>query len=445
MFSGQILSGTKIAAAFVTVLIMSMMTVPAFAQETPTPDPTATPTPTPEPTPTPDPATTPEPTPTPDTTTPDVTPTPEPGEADGTTSLKPVPPGQLKRNGLFGDVVSVGSSSIVVATKFGNITVDINAATQIKGATSLADINVGDRAAVHLNRSPLSTTEPDLPTPTPAPTPDVTATPTPEATPTPAPTVEALEDPTATPTPDVVTPTPTPEGTLTPTPTPEGTLTPTPTPGVTPTPTPVVIEESFRDVVARSIHIIPSKATRGHSRTVVTGKCNAPAHARGKMTVLDDEGNEIALDCGDGETTPEGEDVILLTKGKGKSAEVRGSISPDDIDTRLASFGSLANDERKALLAELKTKRELDRETRLQNLESKAPAHAKSKVQKARGKPSSSGEGDGEGDTPGRGNSGNGGGGSSNGGGNSGNNGGGNSGNQGGGNSGNQGGGNRNR
>ncbi|MDA1036533.1 MAG: hypothetical protein O3B65_06610, partial [Chloroflexi bacterium] len=143
-----------------------------------------------------------------------------------------------------------------------------------------------------------------------------------------------------------------------------------------------------------------SKATRSHARTVVTGKCNAPEHARGKMTVLDEEGNEVALDCGDGETTAEGEETILLTRGqgKGKSAEVRGSVSPDDIDTRLTSLGSLANGDRKALLAELKAERKLQRETRLQNLEDKAPASAKGKVQKARGKPGTS-----DGDAPGRG------------------------------------------
>ena len=433
-------SGTKIATALVTVLIMSMMAVPAFAQETPTPTPTpepeATTTPTPEPdtstpdvTPTPPPDTsTPDvtPTPPPDTSTPDVTPTPDPDDGSKSTSSKPTPPGQLKRNGLFGDVVAVDVEDdyIIISTKFGNVTVDVGASTQIKsardGAISLADIQVGDRAGIHLNRSPLPPSDPDVPTPTPTPTPssptsDVTPTPTPTATPT----IDLLVDPATT----------TPDATLTPTPTP-ATTTPDVTPTPTPTPAPVVERsDSFRPVYAHSIKIIPSKATRSHSRTVVIGKCNAPEHARGTMTVLDEDGNEIPLDCSAGESTEEGSDVILLTRGqgKGKSAEVRGSADPDDIDVRLAGFGSLANDERKALLNELKADRVQARETRLQNLENNAPAHAKGKVQKARGKPASTGgDGDGDGGTPGRGNSGNRGGGSNSGGGNSGNRGGGN-------------------
>ena len=51
----------------------------------------------------------------------------------------------------------------------------------------------------------------------------------------------------------------------------------------------------------------------------------------------------------------------------------------------------------------MKPEHELDRETRLQNLESEAPAHTKSKVQKACGKPFSSRDGEGEGAKPGGG------------------------------------------
>ncbi|MDA1035532.1 MAG: hypothetical protein O3B65_01470, partial [Chloroflexi bacterium] len=129
-------SRTKIAAALITVFIMSMMAVPAFAQTaTPTTEPTATPTPDPTATPTPaspTPDATPTPTPPPASPTPDATPTPTPEPGD--VGSKPTPPGQLKRNGLFGDVVGVGDDYIIVSTKFGNVTVDVDSATRIKSA-----------------------------------------------------------------------------------------------------------------------------------------------------------------------------------------------------------------------------------------------------------------------------------------------------------------------
>ena len=377
---------TRIAVALTTIFIISLMAAPAFAQESPT------------------------------------------------------PPGQLTRNGIFGTVVAVGDDYVIVSTKFGNVTVDVDGDTRIKsaraGAISLGDIQVGDRAAIHLNRSPLSASASALPTPTPTPPPSTT---TPGATPTPtpaSPTVDVTPTPTpASPTVDV-TPTPTPASPTvdaTPTPTPASPTidaTPTPSPAaltldVTPEPTPDP-EDSFRDVTARSIHIIPSKATRSHARTVVTGKCNAPEHARGKMRVLDEDGNVIEFDCSAGETTGEGDEVILLTRGQGKGRpdEVRGSADPNAISARLDNLGRLANDERKALLAELKAERNEQRETRLANLESRAPDHAKGKVQQARARRS----GGGDGDSPDRGNADNRGGNSGNrsGGGNSGNRGGGN-------------------
>jgi hypothetical protein len=310
-----------------------------------------------------------------------------------TTTFKTVNAGQLTRKGIFGDVVAVGTNSITISTKFGNVTVAVNGSTQIRttpgGDITLADIVVGDRAAIHLNQSPVAEGDPE---PTPVPTIEPTPTPTPDATttddvtPTPTPTPDATTTtdvtPTPTPTPD---PTTTVDVTPTPTPTPDATttvdVTPTPTP--TAEPTPIFVEPSFREVVALSIHIIPSKATRKHDRTVVTGACNAKGNQ--KMTVLDDEGNEVELDC-TGDTTAEGSDVILLKKSKGKPDEVVGTVDPDDIDARIENLKSGASDERKALLDELKTERDAAKEERLQNLEDKAPPGAKEKVQGARNK-----------------------------------------------------------
>ena len=68
-----------------------------------------------------------------------------------------IPPGQLTRRGVSGTVVAVGSSNIVIETKFGNVTIDVDGGTIIKskGETiSLTDINVGDRAGVLLNKAP---------------------------------------------------------------------------------------------------------------------------------------------------------------------------------------------------------------------------------------------------------------------------------------------------
>ncbi len=364
------------------------MAIPVFAQET-TATPESTLSATPEatvtvdvtPTPTPDASTTADvtPTPTPDaTTTGDATPTPTQDDAtstddDGdkpTTTFKTVNAGQLTRKGIFGDVVAVGTSSITISTKFGNVTVAVNSSTKIRttpgGDITLADIVVGDRAAIHLNQSPVAEGYPE---------------------PTPVPTIE---------------PTPTPDATTTV----DVTPTPTPTAEPTPEPTPIFVEPSFREVVALSIHIIPSKATRKHDRTVVTGACNAKGNK--KMTVLDDEGNEVELDC-TGDTTAEGSDVILLkkSKGKGKSDEVVGTVDPDDIDTRIENLKSGASDERKALLDELKTERDAAKEERLQNLEDKAPPGAKEKVQGARNKgksdPGSSSDGSGSGTSGGSG------------------------------------------
>jgi hypothetical protein len=67
------------------------------------------------------------------------------------------PAGQLTRRGVTGTVVAVGSSDIVVETRFGNVTINVNGGTIIKSkgeVISLEDINTGDRAGVLLDKAP---------------------------------------------------------------------------------------------------------------------------------------------------------------------------------------------------------------------------------------------------------------------------------------------------
>ena len=271
------------------------------------------------------------------TTEPTATPDDEP-----VTTIKPIPGGQLTRKGIFGDVLEVGGSSITIAIKFGNVTVGVDANTTYAASGGsddpfgLSDIVVGDRAAVHLNQASVAEGDPE---PTLAPTPTPTATTTPSD--------------------DTITP--------------------------APTPTPIFVEPSFREVVARSIHIIPSKSNRKHDRTVVTSTCNSKG--KNKMTVLDDEGAEVELDCS-GETTEEGSDVILLKKGKvkGKPDEVVGSVNPGDIDTRIDNLKGGASEARKAQLDELRAERDAAKEERLEKLEEKTTGPNKEKVTGARNK-----------------------------------------------------------
>jgi hypothetical protein len=413
MKGAPMLTGKRVATGLITMLMIATLAMPVFAQETTPSDDAVTPVPTTEPTPTPD--------------------------AEPVTTVKPIPAGQLTRKGIFGDVLEVGGSSITIGTKFGNVTLGVDANTTYAASGGgndpfgLSNIVVGDRAAVHLNQAPVAEGDPEptlAPTPTPTATPTTpfgdTVTPTPTATttpsddtitPTPTPTATPTPTPTATTTPFDDTITPTPTATTTPsddaiTPTPTATTTPsddaiTPTPTattttsddtITPTPTatPIFVEPSFREVVARSIHIIPSKSNRKHDRTVVTSKCNS--NGKNKMTVLDDEGAEVELDC-NGESTEAGSDVILLTKnqGKGKGNKVVGSVDPDDIDTRIDNLKGGANEERKAQLDELRAERDAAKEERLEKLEEKTSGANKEKVTGARnkGKGSSSGSGDG--------------------------------------------------
>ena len=163
------------ALAALTVIMVSL---PALAQDaTPTPEQTGVETPTE--TPTEEPSATP-------TDEPSATPTEEPAP-------RSVPPGQLTRRGIHGTVAGIGGGFIVVETQFGNVTAAITWSTTInmppEKDVTVADIPVGARASVLLDRAPV---EPPPPTATPE-----DPTPTPEGT---------VEEPTSTPEEPTATP-----------------------------------------------------------------------------------------------------------------------------------------------------------------------------------------------------------------------------------------------
>lgn len=80
------------------------------------------------------------------------------GSASADSSSTGEPAGQLTRRGVTGIVVAAGGGSIVIETKFGNVTIDVPDTTIIKskGETiTFEDINPGDRAGVLLDRPPM--------------------------------------------------------------------------------------------------------------------------------------------------------------------------------------------------------------------------------------------------------------------------------------------------
>jgi len=215
------------------------------------------------------------------------------------------PAGQLTRRGVTGEVVSAGGGSIVIETKFGNVTIGVPDGTIIKskGETiTLEDINPGDKAGVLLDKAPDvlkvkdsdedgedgDVEDVDLSAPS---TGDDTGT-DPDLTPTPV-SDDTGVDPDLTPTPEADDTGTDPEPTATPTPTP--TLTP-PDPsddtgtepdlavpsnlndtgtepdlavpsnlddtGTEPDAKPPVVESFRQDVTALRITIVPAKATR---------------------------------------------------------------------------------------------------------------------------------------------------------------------------------------
>ena len=264
------------------------------------------------------------------------------GSASAESSDADVPPGQLTRRGVSGTVAAVKAGSIIVSTKFGNVTIGVGDGTIIKSRgeiIDLVDINVGDRAGVLLDKAPDAPKDPDeidlsaleatddsSPTVTPVPQSDdtsptvtpvpqvddtsATATPEPTETPTPEPTATSTPEPTATPT---AIPTATPPANAddtSPTPTPDvSTQQQVDDSGFTPTPTPPTLSDDtspsppaiatlvplFRqNVTALRISIVPSQATRSHECVVVTETGD------GTTTVLDADGNEIELEGDEG-------------------------------------------------------------------------------------------------------------------------------------------------
>ena len=195
-----------------------------------------------------------------------------PASADG------VPRGQMVRRALSGTVAGVGGGSIDVQTNFGIVTVGIGGAViRAPGQEDFtaADIQVGDRVAVLLDRPPVdpdSLPPDDDPESTATPTGGASATSTPptldDLTVTPTATAEggtsatstpqAGDETTVTPTATVeggtsatsTSPTATPEPTPSPSPTPEPA--PSPTPAASPTPTQVTGEGTDGTVSATS-------------------------------------------------------------------------------------------------------------------------------------------------------------------------------------------------
>lgn len=65
---------------------------------------------------------------------------------DGPRGDKPIPPGQLKRRGIFGTIVATGDGFVIIETKFGNVTVNVE---------NSDDFAIGDRFTALLDRSPV--------------------------------------------------------------------------------------------------------------------------------------------------------------------------------------------------------------------------------------------------------------------------------------------------
>ncbi|MBI2871788.1 MAG: hypothetical protein HYY00_01190 [Chloroflexi bacterium] len=278
--------------------------------------------------------------------------TPAAQEGPGKGGPDSTPPGQLARRGIVGPVVSVGASSIIVATNSGNVEVLITDATVISKPpdkeASIGAITVGSRVAVLADRSV-----------------------EPEATPTPAPT--------STPT---VTPTPTPTSTpvVTPAPTSTPSVTPTSTPITTPTPT---VAPPFRAVTALRITVVPEKATRSHARAVVESK------GSGKLRAVGRDGRSVELSATSSLDVAEGDDAVLLVRSRGKEGgeEVRASVNSSKVNDRLQRLAEAAERSGDRKTAEemkgLRASHQAEREERLREARDKASDKAREAMEKA--------------------------------------------------------------
>ena len=146
-------------------------------------------------------------------------------------------------------------------------------------------------------------------------------------------------------------------------------------------------EGSFRTVTALRVTGVPSQSSRLHQRALVVRSSSADGRG-GKLTVLDDDGNEIDLDT-DGDTgAGDGEDTVLLVQGQGEGAPLRvlGTIPSFAVDERLARFRANAAPQAVARIEALFQARTERIDARLQRLEDKAPPGLRDTVRGARDK-----------------------------------------------------------
>lgn len=331
------------------------------------------------------------------------------GENSSASADESTPKGQLTRRGLSGTVVEVDkeggneATSIVVETQFGNVTVGISSATITfrgpapDGVEEPREIRLRDRVGILLDRSPVAASSTPI---------DIGGGDEgdPAASSTPIDILDG-DDTTATST----------------------------TPNFPSGDGPEPVAESFRDVEALQITVVPSKATRSHLRGVIKSKGN------GKFTILRGDGTEEEFDSPPGLSGAAGDDLLFIVKSGpgGGPKSITNSVSEDEIIDRLDALTLAAEDNPELAdgLAKLRGKVNEKRLERLEALiESSDPDDQdliNGAITKARGKSENRGSGssDGDdGDSSGPGNSGSGGGNSG-----SSDSGGGNSGNQGGG------------
>ncbi len=273
---------------------------------------------------------------------------------------RPVPPGQLTRRGLTGNVVKIDGGLITVGTKFGNVAISPPV------GFDMGTLSVGNRIAALLEKEekpPVDVGPPGADTDTPF-GPEV-----PEGTTDTPPFGPEI--------PEVTTDTP-----------------------------------PFREAMAKRITIIPTQASLSHHRGVVQGQDD------NSIVVVDEDGDEDDLEVtGDGgvQTSPDdgtgdgsdgtgdggdgtgveqeqveaGTDAILLIECAGDKATVRSIQRADRVAQRIDRLLVKAQERdvaRAAKLAALQQKNEDRKQARLDRTSQNAPPGAKGNIDKARGK-----------------------------------------------------------
>ncbi len=117
-------------------------------------------------------------------------------------------------------------------------------------------------------------------------------------------------------------------------------------------------------VIALRITVIPSEATRQHTRVVLTGVA-----VPGRLAAVDANGNEINLIGPQDPDAKAGDSLVVLFQGNIDTGDIEiiGSVRSDEVDERLDEF---VDDEevdpiKKARLLDLRDDRDLDEKTRL--------------------------------------------------------------------------------